>query len=57
MTHPFTIDLDLALTGKGAPPRTAYDQALAKSESALDWLRQQHAGKDAGAAGHTGAQR
>jgi glucose-6-phosphate isomerase len=42
---PFTIDLDLALSGKGAPPRTAYDQALAKSAGALDWLRQQHAHK------------
>jgi len=42
---PFSVNLDLALSGKGAPPRAAYDQALAKSASALDWLRQQHAGK------------
>jgi len=42
---PFTVDLDLALSGNGAPPRPAYDQALAKSARALDWLRQQHAGK------------
>src|SRR5450432_1722000 len=43
MTQPFTIDLQLALSGKGAPPRSAYDQALAKSAGALDWLRQQYA--------------
>ena len=42
---PFTVNLDLALSGKGAPPRAAYDQALAKSAAALDWLRQQHASK------------
>ena len=42
---PFTVNLDLALSGKGAPPRSTYDQALAKSAAALDWLRQQHASK------------
>jgi len=42
---PFQVSLDLALAGKGAPPREAYDQALAKSSAALDWLRQQHASK------------
>jgi len=42
---PFSVNLDLALSGKGAPPRAAYDQALAKSAAALDWLRQQHASK------------
>jgi glucose-6-phosphate isomerase len=42
---PFTVNLDLALSGKGAPPRAAYDQALAKSAAALDWLRQQQASK------------
>src|ERR1043165_573987 len=42
---PFQVSLDLALSGKGAPPREAYDQALAKSSAALDWLRQQHASK------------
>ena len=42
---PFSVNLDLALSGKGAPPRAAYEQALAKSAAALDWLRQQHAGK------------
>ena len=44
-TAPFTVNLELALSGKGAPPRSAYDQALAQSAAALDWLRQQHAGK------------
>ena len=42
---PFTVDLELALSGKGAAPRAAYDQALAKSAAALDWLRQQHDSK------------
>lgn len=45
MPQPFSVNLDLALSGKGAPPRAAYDQALAKSAVALDWLRQQHASK------------
>ena len=45
MPHPFSVNLDLALSGKGAPPRAGYDQALAKSAAALDWLRQQHASK------------
>src|ERR1700722_8275740 len=42
---PFSINLDLALSGKGAVPREAYDQALAKSAAALAWLREQHASK------------
>lgn len=42
---PFTVNLELALSGKGAVSRAAYDQALAKSAAALDWLRQQHASK------------
>jgi glucose-6-phosphate isomerase len=42
---PFTVNLELALSGKGAPPPAAYDQALAKSAAALDWLRQQHTNK------------
>ena len=33
------------MSGKGAPPRAAYDQALLKSQGALDWLRQQYAHK------------
>ena len=28
---PFTVNLELALSGKGSPPAGAYDQALAKS--------------------------
>ena len=40
---PFTVNLELALSGKGAPPPGAYDQALAKSAAALDWLREQQA--------------
>ena len=42
---PFAVNLELALSGKGAPPSAAYDQALAKSAAALDWLRQQKANK------------
>ena len=44
-SQPFSVNLELALSGKGAVPRAAYDQALARSGSALDWLRDQHAGK------------
>jgi glucose-6-phosphate isomerase len=44
-TTPFFVNLELALSGEGAAPRSAYDQALAKSAAALDWLRQQQAGK------------
>ena len=36
---PLKFSLDLALTGKGAPPKAAYDKALAGV--ALDWLRGQ----------------
>lgn len=39
---PFRISLDLALSGAGAPPRAAYDAALARAEEGLAWLRQQH---------------
>lgn len=42
---PFTVNLDLALTGEGAPPRADYDAALAQSAAALDWLRDQHQSK------------
>jgi glucose-6-phosphate isomerase len=42
MAEPFTVNLELALSGKGAPPPGVYDQALAKSAAGLDWLRQQH---------------
>src|ERR1700748_510352 len=41
----FTVNLELALSGKGAVPQGGYDQALAKSAAALDWLREQHASK------------
>src|SRR3954469_8107448 len=41
----FTVNLELALSGKGAVPRDGYDQALAKSAAGLDWLRAQQAGK------------
>ncbi|HEX4177364.1 MAG TPA: hypothetical protein VHY57_02960 [Rhizomicrobium sp.] len=44
-TAPFSVTIDLALSGKGSVPRDAYDQALAKSAAALDWLREQHASK------------
>lgn len=44
-SQPFSVNLELALSGKGAVPRLAYDRALARSGSALDWLREQHAGK------------
>jgi glucose-6-phosphate isomerase len=40
---PFSVSLDLALSGSGAPPRAAYDAALAASQGALDWLRAQKA--------------
>src|SRR4051812_16860313 len=42
---PFQVSLDLALTGKGAPPAGSYDKALAAAAPALDWLRQQHSGR------------
>ncbi len=37
--HPFDVSLSLALEGKGAPKRAAYDAALAEAARALDWLR------------------
>ncbi|MBN9587477.1 MAG: hypothetical protein BGN85_13575 [Alphaproteobacteria bacterium 64-11] len=40
---PFSVSLDLALSGTGAPPKAAYDTALAASRGALDWLKQQKA--------------
>jgi glucose-6-phosphate isomerase len=42
---PFTVSLDLALTGKGAPPAGSYDKALAAAGPVLDWLRRQHTDK------------
>lgn len=38
----FTVSLDLALSGRGAPSRGAYKNSLAASSLALDWLRGQH---------------
>ncbi|HEX4370705.1 MAG TPA: hypothetical protein VH019_05120 [Rhizomicrobium sp.] len=38
---PLAFTLDLALSGKGAVPRTDYDKALADAGKALDWLRGQ----------------
>jgi glucose-6-phosphate isomerase len=38
---PFTVSLDLALSGKGAVPRADYGKALAAAGPALDWLRGQ----------------
>ena len=38
---PLTVSLELALTGKGAPPKAAYDASLAKTVEALNWLRAQ----------------
>ena len=40
-TAPFTVSLDLALSGTGAPSQGAYDRSLAASAAALDWLREQ----------------
>ena len=35
------VSLDLALTGKGAPPEAAYQASLAKADGALAWLGEQ----------------
>jgi len=40
---PFSVSLDLALAGKGAPSN--YDGSLTASAAAIDWLRQQARGK------------
>jgi glucose-6-phosphate isomerase len=42
---PFQVSLDLALSGKGAPPSAGYDKALADAGPVLDWLRRQHKDK------------
>jgi glucose-6-phosphate isomerase len=39
------LSLDLALSGKGAPARAAYDSSLQRADAALIWLRQQAADK------------
>src|SRR5260221_12017157 len=38
-SFPFEVSLDLALGGKGAVSRTAYDEALQSTDTALAWLR------------------
>jgi len=37
------FSLELALSGKGAPPQAGYDKALAGAGDALSWLKEQHA--------------
>jgi glucose-6-phosphate isomerase len=39
---PLQFSLELALSGKGAPPKAAYDKALADAAGALAWLKEQH---------------
>jgi glucose-6-phosphate isomerase len=40
-SSPLAVDLNLALTGSGAPPQAAYDAALAGAANGLEWLRAQ----------------
>jgi len=40
-SSPIRVTLELALEGKGAPLKGAYDAALAKAAEALEWLRAQ----------------
>jgi glucose-6-phosphate isomerase len=42
---PLRQSLDLALTGKGAPPDAIYQSSLAKADAALVWLKEQASGK------------
>jgi glucose-6-phosphate isomerase len=42
---PLRQSLDLALTGKGAPPDAIYRSSLAKADVALVWLKEQASGK------------
>jgi len=42
---PFSVSLDLTLSGKGAVPRAGFDAALAACAPHLDWLRKVHADK------------
>jgi glucose-6-phosphate isomerase len=42
-SSPLSVSLDLALTGKGAPPMAGYQASLAAAGPALAWLRQQAA--------------
>ncbi|MEJ1970483.1 MAG: hypothetical protein WDN03_17925 [Rhizomicrobium sp.] len=40
---PFTVSLDLALSGPGAVPRADFDAALKEADTALAWLKAQKA--------------
>ncbi len=42
---PFSVSLDLALSGPGAVPRAAFDTALKEADTALAWLRDQEKNK------------
>jgi len=42
-SSPLSVSLDLALTGKGAPSKAAYEASLGAAVGALGWLRQQAA--------------
>lgn len=42
-SSPLSVSLNLALTGKGAPPKPAYEASLGAAVGALGWLRQQAA--------------
>jgi glucose-6-phosphate isomerase len=43
--NPLSFDLSLAVAGKGAPSKAAYEASLAAAVGALSWLRQQAADK------------
>jgi glucose-6-phosphate isomerase len=42
---PLSQSLDLALSGKGAPPDAVYKASLAKADAALVWLKEQASAK------------
>ena len=41
MSQPFTIKLDLALSGPGAVPAAGYEAALKEAGNAISWLKDQ----------------
>ncbi|HEX3808151.1 MAG TPA: hypothetical protein VHW02_00500 [Rhizomicrobium sp.] len=41
-SQPFTVSLDQALSGTGAPPKPTYDAALEKAQEALAWLHKSY---------------
>ena len=41
---PLRLSLELALTGKGAPAKAAYDASLKSADTALVWLRASNSG-------------